>query len=424
MRFDMLKDKNFGLLMFGKVISLIGSEMLTIALSLYVLQTTKSTTAFASVLAITIIPKLILGPMCGVIVDWVDRKRLMVYLDFVSGVINFIFVIVFSIKGRLSMPDIYVLVVSLSLISTIFQPTIGTIIPTIVKKEMLLEANSLNTLVLNIGKTIAPALGGMLFGFYGMYLVLLINGISFILSAISEMFIKVPKNKSIGKKMSIKAFGTDFKEGLVFIKNNKLIFNIILLGLVINCMGDPVFSIIVPYISKEVIYISDSQFGFLESAFVGSMIISPLICGFIKEKVKLEKLIVIDIVIVAIGIGVMAIIPADFFLNLFDKNIVPYISLITILCIIGIITAAANIVLNTLFQKEIPIEMLGRVGTTMTTISMGGIPLGQMVVGFLIGKIDLSLIIFIVAVVLLLTILKCKKALYNYSENRNVEATI
>lgn len=98
MRFDMLKDKNFGLLMFGKVISLIGSEMLTIALSLYVLQTTKSTTAFASVLAITIIPKLILGPMCGVIVDWVDRKRLMVYLDFVSGVINFIFVIVFLLR--------------------------------------------------------------------------------------------------------------------------------------------------------------------------------------------------------------------------------------------------------------------------------------------------------------------------------------
>ncbi len=69
MKFKLLKDKNFSLLMFGKITSLIGSSMQGFALSLFVLSTTGSATKFASILSVALIPGLIISPISGVIVD-------------------------------------------------------------------------------------------------------------------------------------------------------------------------------------------------------------------------------------------------------------------------------------------------------------------------------------------------------------------
>lgn len=74
MQYGILKDKNFLLLMFGKITSLVGSSMQNFALSLFVLATTGSATKFASILAVSIIPQLIIGPFAGVFVDWFYRS--------------------------------------------------------------------------------------------------------------------------------------------------------------------------------------------------------------------------------------------------------------------------------------------------------------------------------------------------------------
>jgi len=169
MNLELLKKKNFLLLMLGKIVSLIGSEMQGFALSLYVLKITGSATIFASVLSITIIPKLILGPIAGVLVDWFDRKKIIVYFDMLSGLTIGIYAILFMVNGVLSIGSIYVLSILLSLLSLIFQPAIRTIIPSIVKKEELVDANGINSIIMNIGSLMAPALAGILFGTYSNY---------------------------------------------------------------------------------------------------------------------------------------------------------------------------------------------------------------------------------------------------------------
>ncbi|SDP63254.1 MFS transporter [Clostridium gasigenes] len=138
MNFKILKDKNFSLLMFGKITSLVGSSMQTFALSLFVLATTGSATKFASILAVTMIPQLILGPFAGVFVDWFDRKKIIISLDILSGVVVSTFAVIYFITGQMPIGYIYILAITLSLISTLFQPTIQTIIPTITKKDDLI----------------------------------------------------------------------------------------------------------------------------------------------------------------------------------------------------------------------------------------------------------------------------------------------
>ena len=193
MRVSLLKERNFGLLMWGKLVSLVGTQMQNFALSLYVFKITGSASKFATVLMVTIIPQLILGPMAGVFVDWLDRKKIMVYLDMVNGILIGIYAILFYINGELSLGSIYIFAILLSLISVLFQPAISTVIPSIVKKEELVEANSINSLIMNVGNLISPMIAGALFGVYGLFTILVINSISFILSSVSEMFIDIPK---------------------------------------------------------------------------------------------------------------------------------------------------------------------------------------------------------------------------------------
>jgi len=102
MNVKLLKEKNFSLLMFGKFISLTGTQMQEFALSLYVLKITGSATLFASVIIVAMIPQLLLSPIAGVFADWLDRKKIIVYLDIISGILVGIFATIYMINGELT----------------------------------------------------------------------------------------------------------------------------------------------------------------------------------------------------------------------------------------------------------------------------------------------------------------------------------
>ena len=273
MRFKILKNKNLLLLMFGKITSLIGSTMQTFALSLFVLSTTASATKFASILAVTVIPELILGPFAGVLIDWFDRKKIIVILDTLSGIIIAVFAIFHIVTDRLPLICIYILVISLSLISSFFQPAIQTVIPSIVEKEELVEANSINSLLLSIGNFVSPAIAGVLCGIYGLKVIFIINSISFFISAFSELFIEIPKTNKIKGKISLQHFFSDFSEGIKFLLSNKGIFAIVTLGIILNfALG--AITVGNTFISKEVLKVSDFQYGLLESICVVAMMLS------------------------------------------------------------------------------------------------------------------------------------------------------
>ena len=82
-----LRSRNFILLVAGQGISLFGNMMLRFAMSMWVLDETGSATIFASVLAISIVPTILLSPFGGVLADRVNRRTIMVALDAISAVL-------------------------------------------------------------------------------------------------------------------------------------------------------------------------------------------------------------------------------------------------------------------------------------------------------------------------------------------------
>jgi MFS family permease len=417
MNFKLLKQKDFSLLMLGKLISLIGTNMQSFALSLYVLNITGSSAKFATVISIAIIPQLLLGPVAGVFVDWMDRKKLLVYLDIFAGVVVGAYAFAYFYKGSLSVTSIYGLVIVLSILSVIFQPAAATVIPVIMNKEDLVDANGINTFFLSIGNLLAPAVAGILFSAYGLLLILIANSISFLVSAVCQAFISIPRTTRAPEKVSFTSFVEDFKEGFSFVKSKRLIMILMFVALVANFAADPIFSVGYAFISKKILEVTDFQYGLLESVFVVSMILAPIIGSSILKKYDLAKLLFWVFLSVSILIAFLAVVPMNSYQNLFSTNLVPYITMILIVFLIGSAVTIANICLGTLFQKEVPIEIMGRVGTLLQTVSTAAMPLGRFLFGYLFDMLPAYICILIGASILFISMLSFKKVLYKNSYN-------
>ncbi|MCR1950730.1 MFS transporter [Clostridium sp. DSM 100503] len=410
MKINLLKDKNFSLLIFGKITSLIGSYMQSFALSLFVLNTTGSASKFASILSVALIPELILSPFAGVIVDWFDRKKILIILDLVSGAVVTIFAIMYFITGEMPLSYIYILVITLSLISTIDNPTLQTIIPTITKKEDLVEANALNSLLMSIGNVVSPAIAAVVYGGFGLEAVFIVNSISFFISAISEIFLVIPKNIKEKGKLSLKSFTREFKEGIGFIKKRKDIINIISLAMILN-FSFGAFTIGSIYISKSILKVSDFQYGIVDSIGVIGMIVATFFVGWLSKKNSVGKNIYSSLMISSIALSGYAVVAFDSLVSISGSKIYLYLLMLIVTFTICLFIALANTFLNTNFQYIVPLDFMGRVSTVMGTGCMIAMPLSNMMYGYLFDKISVPIIFLISSGIMILAVLSYKRKL-------------
>lgn len=416
----LIKQKDFFLLILGKLVSLLGSNMQQFALSLYVLALTGSATIFASMLSISIIPRLLLSPIAGVFGDWFDRKRSIVFLDFLNALIIGVYALIFIFKGSLTIPMIYILVILLEITEIFFHSAMAAVIPSMVDKEELMEANSFNSLVMNIGQLISPILGAALYGAFGLKIVLIINSISFLLSAISEMLINIPKTHKKPDKIDIKSFKISLMEGIHIIRENRIISIMISLGTLINFSISPLFSVGLIFIIKEVLKTTDFQFGLFQTVLSLSMIAAPIISSRFIKNIKIGKLCYLSFMFIGLVILLMSPIPSKTILDSLNTNLVPYILLMIATFIIGVLVTIANIALGTLFDKVTPVELLGRTSTVFNLAVTVFIPIGQMIFGFLYDIILPSYVIIISGAILILSMLKYRKNLLEADEEETV----
>ncbi|MBS5937001.1 MFS transporter [Clostridium sp.] len=420
MKFKLLKEKNFSLLMFGKVTSLIGSYMQSFALSLFVLNTTGSATKFASILAVALIPQLILSPFAGVIVDWFYRKNILIALDLLSGIVVTVFAVFYFITGEMPLTYIYILVISLSLISTLDNPTLQTIIPTITKKEDLVEANALNSLLMAVGNVISPAIAAFVYGSLGLKGVFIVNSISFFVSAISEVFLVIPRNLKEKGKLSLNKFVLEFKDGIGFIIKKKDIVNVVCLAIILNfALGS--FSVGGAYISKIILNVSDFQYGLVDTFGVAGMILATLLIGWQSKKRSLGKNLYLSLMISSIFLAGYAIVSSESLVSNGNSIFYLYLLMLAITFFMCIFIGLANTFLSVGMQSIVPLEFMGRVTTVVSTGAMIASPLSSMLYGYLFDKISVAIIFLVSSGIMIIAMLLFKKSLYEIKIDEQVE---
>lgn len=425
MSLKLFKDKNFTLYSLGKFVSLLGSNMLQFALSLYVLAVTGSATIFASMLSILIIPRLLLSPIAGVFGDWFDRKKSIIFLDFLNSVIIGVFFIIYFISGGINIALLYVFVILLEITEIFFHSSIAGILPSIVEKEDLMQANATNSLINNIGQLLAPIIGSLIYGYFGMQGILLICVISFFLSAVSELFLVVPKTHVTPERIDLSQFKLDLYEGIKVIKDNKFISSIIGIATIVNFCVGPLFSIGLIFVLKEVLKTTDYQYGIFQMTLSLSMILTPiLLSGFIK-KIPIGKLSFITLFSISILTILMSIGPSSLLINRVNSNIIPFIFILLVSFLVGMTATVINIATGTLFSQIVPIELMGRTSTVFNLVVTIFIPIGQMIFGLLYDIIPSSYVILSSGLLLMVSVLCYKKILFKVDDtSKELESSV
>lgn len=375
---SLLKNKDFSLLMAATFISTVGTIVQNTALSLYVLDTTQSSVKFASVLVLSSLPQLILGPFCGVISDWVDRKKFMVILNMISAMVIIVpTILLFNNKITLSV--IYAIVITLGFIMAFYSPTSAGVIRIIVKDKNLSDAYAVNSFIDSIEYMIAPMIGAIVYSLFGLKIIFLLNGLSFILAAILQFKIHIPLKKETIDKLSFKKFNSDFSQGITYIFNNKNLWYLAVTIMLFNFFSAPLFSVGTGYIAKLQFKVSNEQFSLIETIGVIASFMGPVLYAFTKNKISLQKLFQLSIFISAILILLISLISTNFINNLFGS----YVLYLILFFIISLVEGPLNIAIMTLIQNSIDIEYIGRSNGIITTMFIGLVPLGQLFYGML-----------------------------------------
>lgn len=393
-----MKNKNFIIIVLGQIISLFGNSIQRFSMSLYLLQFTGSTATFANILAISTIPYIIFAPIAGKLSDSVSKKKIMVYLDFFCAILigGYAFVL---LREKDSTLIIGVVMFMLSICYTLYGPAVTASIPQMVEEDKLTSANGIINQVNSIVNFLGPILAGILYGLLGIKLIIIINAISFLISAIIELFIDIKdieKNKEKVFSMNFinKSF-IDMKDSFVYLKNKKkIILGIIASYAFCNIFLVPILSIVSPYFINIFLNLSSKVYGIVEAICVLGMILGGFFIS-IKPNLFSIKKVHYTYYPMILGVTIMTVLGFIKLNNYIMAGIFAFSGMLIMFSL-----ALSNVLTLTFIQKEVPLNMLGRVSAFSTAIATISVAPGQLLFGQVIDKKVPLGIIFIVALIL------------------------
>lgn len=399
----MKNGKNFWLYTTGLFISFIGSGVQDIALPLFILDVTGSGVAMGTFMIISTIPRFILYPLAGVVGDRVNRKQIMVWMDFGRGSI-ILFLAVLAARNVLTIPILFAAQFLVSIMNALFGPATLAMLPDIVKEEDLMRANSIVEAVSNFSYIVGPVLGGVLYGLGGIRVAFLVNGFSFLGSGVSELFITYhQKTKKFEKVQEVIE---DLRGGITFIRTHRGLSTLLVFGLVINFLSGPVFVVLIPYVLRVVIKFSAEQYGMLQTSFVAGILIGNIIIGAVLAKSKVQPMVTRGFIVeTGLKFVFVALIFPKFVETLGYASWAMFCVLFSVFILMGIFNAFVNTPIDVGFQKLTPTEVRARVFSVSGIISQGVVPIGYGIMGIALDRFPAHRVALAVTVVLLFVVL-------------------
>ena len=398
-----MKNKNFIIIVIGQIISLFGNAIQRFSMSLYLLEFTGSTAAFARILAISTIPYIIFAPIAGRLSDNINRKKIMVYLDLICSVVIGIYAFIL-LKGYDHELIVGTVMFILSICATLYGPAVTSSIPQIVEEEKLTSANGVINQVGSIVNFVGPILAGLVYGLLGIKAIVIVNAVSFLVSAIMEMFLDIPDvikenienadNEKVISMKFVKQSCVDMKDSFVYLKNeNNVILGIIASYALCNIFLVPILSIVAPYFINVFLGLPSEVFGIVEAVCVLGMILGGFIISVKPNMFSIKKVHYTYLPMIA---GVIIIATLGFL------KLNPYVLASTFTfggLAIMLSVALSNVLTLTFIQKQIPDNMLGRVSAFSTAIATISVAPGQLLFGQVIDMgIPLGVILIITAI--------------------------
>jgi MFS family permease len=369
-----LRRRNYSLLWFAGLISIIGDWSLNAALPYYVYQNTGSVLATGLMVIARTLPGALIGNIAGVLVDRWDRKWTMVV---VNAIATFLVFSLLLVNTSQSIWFVYFVAFIESSIKQFFYPAEKALLPVLVPNEYFVTANSLNSLNSNLAMFIGPSVGGMLMGFLGLKSVVIFDSITYLIAAIWISLISYTSEKILGKHLhtspmnSLVSMWNDWKDGLRLSIQIRPI-STVLVAAAIALLGDGMIQALL------FLFVNMLKGGAMEYGWILTMRgLGGLLGGLLFARFASIKNSHHIFPWTLAGMGLLAMIMCN----------IPFLALSLIsICLIGILAIGANVTSTTMIQNSAPNQYLGRIFGILGVLSSIVTLLGQGSSSILAGR--------------------------------------
>ena len=361
------ENRDFKVLLTSQGISSLGDAVSFTALPLLVLALTGSGFAMGIVGAVQTLPDLVFGMIAGALADRSDRKRMMLLADLGRAVLTALIPISIALGGP-TMAVILLVAAPLSILRSFFLASYTASVPAVVGRGQIGRANSYFEAIYSVGFIVGPAIAGVLASTIGPGPTLGIDAVSFAFSAIGLFFVRRDLRAPVERLR--RPLLKEIREGIDYIAGDPTLRSAILFWGAVSILTAPLVSALAVHITRDLGY-PPSILGLVLTAYGVGTVVGALVSARRGTRGSVAPFLLGGTLVTAAALIVLAVTPE-----------VPVMVVVAIAS--GVAQSMVLLTYLTLRTVYSPDALLGRIGSTARTISLGLQPIGLLVGGALI----------------------------------------
>ncbi|MDT7577899.1 MAG: hypothetical protein QOH17_4232 [Pseudonocardiales bacterium] len=362
--FAALENPNYRRYISGQSVSLVGTWMQSIAQSWLVLELTGSATALGTVIALQTLPTLLLGPYAGVVADRINKRRLMIGLQAMMGVLALALGLL-TITGLVTLWQVYVLALLLGLNNCFENPARQSFVLEMVGPADLRNAVSLNSVMVNVARVVGPAIAGIVISLGGIGLCFLLNAVSFV--AVVASLIRLDTTK-LQPTVATRRGPGQLREGFAYVRRTPALAVPLLMMALVGCLAYE-FQVVLPVVAQQTFAGDARTYGFLTAAMgLGAVVGGLYVAAYGRT-----------------GMPALVVASTLFGLAMLGTAVAPNLPIALVgMALVGAFSVAFLSTGNSTLQLASDPQMRGRVMALWAVAFLGSTPIGGPIAGVVV----------------------------------------
>jgi MFS family permease len=406
-----LKSRPFLMYWIGHLISIAGSQMQLWALYWHLRTLSDQPMVISGIGLARFLPVILLSLVAGVAADRFDRRKMAILTQIALGFVAMVLGLT-TAWGGVTIWIIFGLVIMQAVVVAFDGPARQALIPSLVPRENLANAYSLNSIASKVGGILGPAICGVVIAFWGLQWAYWLNAISYLAVVAALIAMGDIRTEIEIKKFEIRETFRAIREGIEFIKNSPIIFSVMFLDFFGTFFSSA--NTLLPFVAIDILHVGPIQYGWLSA----SQAIGTLIIGlYLSQKTKLLRQgMLISISMAMFGLATI----------LFGVSTYFWLTMLALI-LIGIFDGLSSIIRNTARQLQTPDAIRGRMMSITQIFFKGGPQLGEVESGLVAQVLGVPFAIISGGVgCVLATFIVVKKIpqLWNYNGNEAISGDL
>ena len=370
--FSALRYRDFRLVWLGALTSTTGTWMQTVAQGWVVLTMTNSAFLLGVDGFLATGPMLIFSLFGGVVADRVERKKIMLFSQYLQMTFAFILaVLIFS--GNVKVWHIFLLSFLTGSAQSFSGPAYISLLPLLVPREVIPNAIAMNSMQFNLARVIGPVLAGLALAAWGAAICFGLNGLSFFAVIIAFLMIRPQAVNTTSEKLGIVE---EMKEGFRFVASRRTLLVLTFLAFAGTFLGMPIVTFL-PVVAKSIFHLGARGYAMMMTTYgLGSVTgaIAVAATAHSPRKGRIALLLQLGFACLLVAFAMSRSLPLSLVIAFFAG-----------MCIVGVISLYSSLV-----QLTTSDAMRGRVMSIFMLAFRGGMPLGNLIAGFVAQRWSIS----------------------------------